>query len=111
MFKKPTLNDIEKMLIPLRSMGNRWWMNRSESDYQYLQNYGRFWIRLSLFWLILALFEFGFRRHLTFFLGVSCFNMILTGFISLRYYQACKVMEEACPISLDDVRKKLNSPI
>ncbi|MES2308144.1 MAG: hypothetical protein V4507_04725 [Verrucomicrobiota bacterium] len=110
MFKKPSLDEIEELLTPLRK--NVFYSGNS--DYQRLHRAGSNYRGMSgifafqIFAISTPFGEGGWRLVGDLF----CLTVIVWfWFLGGKYHRACEVMEEASPISLDDVRKKSVSKI
>ncbi|MES2308138.1 MAG: hypothetical protein V4507_04695 [Verrucomicrobiota bacterium] len=106
MFKKPSLDEIEKMLVPLRN--NSYFGN---SDYQRLRQAGSNYRGLSGLFAIQFIANSPFSGSSWRIAGDIFSLTVIISFwiIGSKYRRAIEVLEEACPISLDDVRKKTES--
>ncbi len=104
MFKKLSLDEIEKLVIPLRKDSYS-----GKSDYQRLELAGNNYRTIAALGAI-QIFAYGnpfigghWRVAGTIFCLIGIVWFWLLGH---KYRRACQVMEEVFPISLDDVRKK-----
>lgn len=105
MFKKPSLDEIEKLLIPLRN--NSYFGN---SDYQRLRQAGSNYRGLAGLFAIQFIANSPFSGGSWRMAGDIFSLVVIIGFwmAGSKYRRAIEVLEEACPISLDDVRKKID---